>query len=630
MRLSARLQFQPRRRLPLRIGEREQRAPSPMSNNHYNLIRASNSDENLSMSNAPDYLSSICDDNSLPSTSGSSFYEFSDVTALLKQIETLYSTEDYSDVTLIVENERFPAHRVILACRSTYFRAIVLLKYIYSGRIRFQSFKFEVILDVFVLAHKFVFADLEIALCDYLKHILHHSNVAAVYALADFYQLDDLALSCTDFMDKHAEEVLKTDAFVQLSGSSLHKIFARDSFCVPEIEIFNIVSKWIQLNPDDKEYRKLLLDQVRLPLVKIEDLLSIVRPTGFIDSDKLLDTINDQTNKMPTSLYRGCKLINTNVCTLSLNAHVIEGDYGDALFGNTFGRCDTDKCARHDVTENERKAIVVELGMAYILNYIELCLLDRDQRSYSYYVEVSVDQKDWTRVADYTKYTCRLRQQLYFPQRVVKFIKIVGVRASTNRIFYLTSIKAMFTNETNFIVDPETTLLKPLHNVATISNNANVIEGVSRSRNALLNGEYEDFDWDLGYTCHQIGSGSILIQLPQPYLIDSIRLRLWDLDDRLYSFQIDVSLDFQFWETIVKAYELRSWQSMRFKSPIPIVFLRITGTFNTANEVFHLVHIEIPANPGTEFNKIDFDSSTDELPLICGNAENKSRHNIGE
>lgn len=35
----------------------------------------------------------------------------------------------------------------------------------------------------------------------------------------------------------------------------------------------------------------------------------------------------------------------------------------------------------------------------------------------------------------------------------------------------------------------------------------------SRSRNALLNGDTKHYDWDSGYTCHQLGSGAILIQL---------------------------------------------------------------------------------------------------------------------
>ncbi|ELW66093.1 BTB/POZ domain-containing protein 9 [Tupaia chinensis] len=63
----------------------------------------------------------------------------------------------------------------------------------------------------------------------------------------------------------------------------------------------------------------------------------------------------------------------------------------------------------------------------------------------------------------------------------------------------------------------------PMENVATIADCASVIEGVSRSRNALLNGDTKNYDWDSGYTCHQLGSGAIVVQLAQPYMIGSIR-----------------------------------------------------------------------------------------------------------
>lgn len=42
-------------------------------------------------------------------------------------------------------------------------------------------------------------------------------------------------------------------------------------------------------------------------------------------------------------------------------------------------------------------------------------------------------------------------------------------------------------------------ILVPRNNVATIANNAIVIEGVSRSRNALLNGDSTNYDWDNGW-----------------------------------------------------------------------------------------------------------------------------------
>lgn len=53
--------------------------------------------------------------------------------------------------------------------------------------------------------------------------------------------------------------------------------------------------------------------------------------------------------------------------------------------------------------------------------------------------------------------------------------------------------------------------------------NAIVIDGVSRCRNSLLDGNCKDYDWDCGYTCHQLGSGCILVQLGQPYMLSSMR-----------------------------------------------------------------------------------------------------------
>lgn len=56
-------------------------------------------------------------------------------------------------------------------------------------------------------------------------------------------------------------------------------------------------------------------------------------------------------------------------------------------------------------------------------------------------------------------------------------------------------------------------IVAPVSNVATTAMGAVVVSGVSRTRNALLNGNFVDYDWDSGYTCHQLGSGEIVIHL---------------------------------------------------------------------------------------------------------------------
>lgn len=228
----------------------------------------------------------------------------------------------------------------------------------------------------------------------------------------------------------------------------------------------------------------------------------------------------------------------------------------------------------------------------------------------SYYIETSVNQTNgWERVIDHTKYHCRSWQSLYFPSRAVRYIKLIGTHNTCNRVFHVVALEAYYTAKVPTLVNG---LILPTYNVATVDMSAVVIEGVSRTRNALLNGDVKNYDWDSGYTCHQlgknetkrnltrkkwadlkflcknpnIGSGVIVIQLGQPYCIGSLRLLLWDCDSRTYSFYIETSVNQKDWEMAVDKREeqLRSWQQFTFP-PRAVVFFRIVGTYNTANEV---------------------------------------------
>nr|KAF6504082.1 BTB domain containing 9 [Rousettus aegyptiacus] len=101
-------------------------------------------------------------------------------------------------------------------------------------------------------------------------------------------------------------------------------------------------------------------------------------------------------------------------------------------------------------------------------------------------------------------------------------------------------------------------------------------------------------------------ASAIVVQLAQPYMIGSIRLLLWDCDDRSYSYYVEVSTNQQQWTMVAdrtkvscKCYHLdgrrvrqrawgschseQSWQSVTFERQ-PASFIRIVGTHNTANE----------------------------------------------
>ena len=124
-------------------------------------------------------------------------------------------------------------------------------------------------------------------------------TVCLIYDTASLYQLADLAKAALMFMDRHAAEVLHHEAFLSLSESAVKSIISRDSFCAAEVDIFKAIDGWSKANSGDIGN---ILNEIRLELVTIPDLLKVVRPTELIPADILLDAIQSRTEMRDTDL----------------------------------------------------------------------------------------------------------------------------------------------------------------------------------------------------------------------------------------------------------------------------------------------------------------------------------------
>lgn len=125
-------------------------------------------------------------------------------------------------------------------------------------------------------------------------------------------------------------------------------------------------------------------------------------------------------------------------------------------------------------------------------------LFDKDSHSYAYYIETSVDQKTWNRVIDFTKYTCRSWQFLYFESCAVRYIKLVGTQNQILNFFCVVALEAYHTAKVP--TEVLNGLISPTENVATTGYGAIVIEG--EQPDALLNGDVNNYDGNSGYTYH--------------------------------------------------------------------------------------------------------------------------------
>ncbi|EDV95344.1 BTB/POZ domain-containing protein 9 [Drosophila grimshawi] len=538
-------------------------------------------------------------------------------------IARLCMNDRYADVEFIVEEQRLPAHRAILAARSKYFRALlyggmsegtqrqislevplvpfkVLLRYIYSGILKLATLDEDAVIDALGMANQFGFQDLEMAISKYLRQYLALNNVCMILDAARLYNLDELTQVCLMFMDRNAADLLQHDTFKMLSRESLEEVLRRDCFFAPEVQIFLAVWKWSRYNPDVDI--KTVVSFVRLPLMNLEHLLQVVRPSGILEPDKILDAI-DERSTSKTLPYRAALWPEENVATAKYSSRCIQGECRSSLLDGDVTSYDMEHgYTRHCITDSNDAGIVIELGTMCMINHLRMLLWDRDSRAYSYFVEVSGNQQHWERVIDYSEYHCRSWQYLYFEARPVRFIRLVGTQNTVNRVFHVVGLEAMHTSKVPTIIDG---FVAPKANVATTEMSAIVTDGVSRTRNALINGDHAHYDWDSGYTCHQLGSGEIVVRLGQPYYVGSMRLLLWDCDDRTYSFYIETSTNRKNWQMVVdkRNEKARSWQNFHF-SPRPIVFIRIVGTRNTANEIFHCVHLECPTQDKNYLKKV--------------------------
>lgn len=92
--------------------------------------------------------------------------------------------------------------------------------------------------------------------------------------------------------------------FVLLFQTALLSIVQRHSFAAPEKDIFQALMNWCKHNP--KENHTEIMQAVRLPLMSLTELLNVVRPSGLLSPDAILDAIKIRSESRDMDLnYRG-------------------------------------------------------------------------------------------------------------------------------------------------------------------------------------------------------------------------------------------------------------------------------------------------------------------------------------
>ena len=187
----------------------------------------------------------------------------------------MFNNELLSDVTFVVpvqldENDNkkckkaIPAHKFVLAISSPVFFAMFfgdlaeksnsitlpdceyeslleLFRFMYCDEVKLNE---DNVMQVLYLAKKYILPSLVDRCSEYLEEILNTSNVFCVVSHAQSYGEKSLVKECWKMIDKHAEEVVKTEGFFTIKRSLLEELVNRDSLNIKEVDLFKAVDGW--------------------------------------------------------------------------------------------------------------------------------------------------------------------------------------------------------------------------------------------------------------------------------------------------------------------------------------------------------------------------------------------------
>ncbi|XP_046329513.2 kelch-like protein 18 [Haliotis rufescens] len=224
------------------------------------------------------------------------------------------------DVTLKVGDQKFSAHRIILAATIPYFHAMFthdmveskqdeigmqgidasalesLVNYAYNGRVEINLNNVQSLLIAASFLH---LQSVKEACCDFLKDRLHPQNCLAVRAFADQYMCSGLVEAANKYIQNNFRQVSSTEEFLNLSHTDMVDIISRDELNVTnEEQVFESALKWVKhLMENRKEALPELMVKVRLPLLTPQYLSDKVATEELIKSSlqcrDLLDEARD-------------------------------------------------------------------------------------------------------------------------------------------------------------------------------------------------------------------------------------------------------------------------------------------------------------------------------------------------
>ncbi|KAH8246497.1 hypothetical protein KR038_005803 [Drosophila bunnanda] len=209
------------------------------------------------------------------------------------------------DVILVADDVEIHAHRMVLASCSPYFYAMftgfeesrqtritlqsvdaraleLLIDYVYTATVEVNEDNVQVLLTA---ANLLQLNDVRDACCDFLQTQLDASNCLGIREFADLHACVELLNYAETYIEKHFNEVIQFDEFLNLSHEQVISLIGNDRISVPNEErVYECVIAWLRYDvPMREQFTSSLMEHVRLPFLSKEYI------TQRVDKELLLE-----------------------------------------------------------------------------------------------------------------------------------------------------------------------------------------------------------------------------------------------------------------------------------------------------------------------------------------------------
>lgn len=259
-------------------------------------------------------------------------------------------SQTFCDVILVVDNRKLPAHKVVLAASSSFFKASFtteltrekssdefevdlsefhldnieeLLNFVYTGECGVSEENAE---DLLVMADYFDIPSLKETCAEFLMISLNPSNCLWIQVFAERYGHELLHEAATEYICNHLSSIWKTKEYLCLDFTEVKELICGERLVIKtqrgEEEVFEGIRAWVNHDTENREYYfEDLFRHVRLSAMSIQFITEVIERDELVtrshDSQSLVTQtlgVPDEERDEPRGVTESIVLLSKNGC----------------------------------------------------------------------------------------------------------------------------------------------------------------------------------------------------------------------------------------------------------------------------------------------------------------------------